>query len=404
MKRVAITGLGIYSCIGTCLDQVKDSLYKGKSGIVLCEDRLQYGYKSALTGFLKEPNLKDCLDRRQRICLSQQGEYAYLSTLEALKTAGIDTDFFEKHSVGIIFGNDSSMQPIVETCKKMEQEHDTQRIGSAKVFQSINSTVSMNLSTIFKLKGVNFSLSAACASASHAIGTAAMFIRSGLQDMIICGGAQEVNLYSVMSFDALGVFSSMQQSPQKASRPFDRDRNGLVPSGGAATLVLEDMDKAKKRGAKIYGEIIGYGFSSSGGKITEANPESEVLAIENALKDSQMQLSDIDYINAHATSTQEGDKAEAMALYKVFGDKMPMVSSTKSMTGHECWMSGASEVVYSLLMMHNDFLAPNINFENPDQETSKLNLITQTCQKQTNCFMTNSFGFGGTNAVLIVKK
>ncbi|MEO7489664.1 MAG: beta-ketoacyl-[acyl-carrier-protein] synthase family protein, partial [Ferruginibacter sp.] len=247
-------------------------------------------------------------------------------------------------------------------------------------------------------------ISAACASGSHSIGIGYNFIRSGLQDCIICGGAQEVNKYAMGSFDALSAFSTMEAVPEKASRPFDRDRDGLVPSGGGATVVLESLDSALKRGATILGEIVGYGFSSNGAHISNPTVEGPVRSLAMALKNADMRASEVDYINAHATSTPAGDASEAKALLEVFGTRMPLVSSTKSMTGHECWMAGASEVIYSMLMMQNGFVAPNINFENPDEESAKLNIAKTTVEKDIIVFLSNSFGFGGTNSSLIIKK
>lgn len=276
-------------------------------------------------------------------------------------------------------------------------------MGSGAIFKSMNSTVTMNLSTIFKLKGINLTISAACASGSHSLGLAYMMIKNGFQEMIICGGAQETNKYSMASFDGLGVFSAREDEPAKASRPFDAGRDGLIPSGGAASLIVESLESAQRRGAPIIAEIIGYGFSSNGGHISTPNVDGPALAMERALKQSGLKASDIDYINAHATSTPIGDANEARAIYEIFGNKVP-VSSTKSMTGHECWMAGASEVIYSILMMQNDFVAPNINLENPDNEAQKINLVSKTKNQKIDVFLSNSFGFGGTNSALIVKK
>ncbi|MDD4555480.1 MAG: beta-ketoacyl-[acyl-carrier-protein] synthase family protein [Bacteroidales bacterium] len=404
MYRVVITGMGIYSVIGKNLTEVKDSLYQGRSGIVFDPVRKEMGFRSALTGYLERPQLKGILDRRMRIGLPVQGEYAYLSTVEALNTAGIDQHYLDAHEVGILFGNDSSAVPVVESVDILRQKKDTMMIGSGYIFQSMNSTVSMNLSVIFRLKGVNFTLSGACASGSHALGIGYLLIRQGLQEMIICGGAQEINAESTASFDALNAFSIRESEPEKASRPFDRDRDGLVPSGGAATLILEEYESALKRGATIYGEIIGYGFSSNGEHISLPNVDGPVRAMQKALKDGDLRPEAIDYINAHATSTPAGDSNEATAIDQVFGQSKPLVSSTKSMTGHEMWMGGASEVIYSTLMMHHGFIAPNINLEHPDEITSKLNLVTRTKSTGFNTFLSNSFGFGGTNSSLIVRK
>jgi 3-oxoacyl-[acyl-carrier-protein] synthase-1 len=404
MNRVVITGMGIYSCIGKNLDEVRDSLYNGRSGIILDPVRKEFGYRSGLVGFVERPNLKGLLERRARITLPEQGEYAYMATIEALKNAGIDQDFLDGTEAGVLYGNDSSAKPIIEAIDIMREKKDTMLVGSGAVFQTMNSTVTMNIATIFKLRGVNFTISAACASGSHAIGLGYHFIKSGLQDVIICGGAQEINHYSMGTFDALSAFSIHESEPIKASRPFDRDRDGLIPSGGAATVILESLGSALKRGANILGEVIGYGFSSNGGHISNPTVDGPARSLLMALKDAAIQPGAVDYINAHATSTPAGDTNEAKAINEVFGEGKPYVSSTKSMTGHECWMAGASEIVYSLLMMQNHFIAPNINFENPDEDSAKLNIVKTSLEKDISVFLSNSFGFGGTNSSLIVKK
>lgn len=402
-NRVVITGMGIYSCIGTSLEEVRESLYQGKSGIVLDQDRKEFGFRSGLTGVVPKPDLKNLLNRRQRVSMGEESEYAYLATLDALKQANLDEAFLEAHEVGILYGNDSVSQAVVESIDIAREKKDTTLMGSGAIFKSMNSTVTMNLSTIFKLRGINLTISAACASGSHSLGLAYMMIKNGFQDMIICGGAQETNKYSMASFDGLGVFSAREDEPTKASRPFDADRDGLIPSGGAASLIVESLESAQRRGAPIIAEIIGYGFSSNGGHISTPNVDGPALAMDRALKQSGLQASDIDYINAHATSTPIGDANEAKAIYEIFGSEVP-VSSTKSMTGHECWMAGASEVIYSILMMQNDFVAPNINLENPDNEAQKINLVSKTKNQKIDVFLSNSFGFGGTNSALIVKK
>lgn len=404
MNRVVITGMGIYSCIGKNLEEVRDSLYQGKSGIVLDDFRKSFGYRSGLTGFLERPNLKGQLDRRARVMLPEQGEYAYVATMEALQNAKMDQDYINNHEIGVLYGNDSSAKPIIEATDIIREKKDTMLVGSGYVFQTMNSTVTMNLATIFKLRGVNFTISAACASGSHSLGVGYHFIKSGLQDCIICGGAQEVNQYCMGSFDALSAFSVQEGDPAKASKPFDRDRDGLVPSGGAATIILESLESALKRGAPILAEVVGYGFSSNGGHISNPTVDGPVRSLEMALKDAGLEASAIDYINAHATSTPAGDSSEARAIDQVFGATKPYVSSTKSMTGHECWMAGASEIIYSMLMMQNSFIAPNINFENPDEDSAKLNIAKTTVEKEINIFLSNSFGFGGTNSSLIIKK
>lgn len=402
-NRVVITGMGIYSCIGTSLEEVKESLYQGKSGIVLVDERKEFGFRSGLTGVVPKPDLKNLLSRRQRVSMGEESEYAYIATLDALKQANIDQDFLDQNEVGILYGNDSVSQAVVESIDIAREKKDTTLMGSGAIFKSMNSTVTMNLSTIFKLRGINLTISAACASGSHSLGLAYMMIKNGFQEMIVCGGAQETNKYSMASFDGLGVFSVRENEPTKASRPFDTDRDGLIPSGGAATLIVESLESAQKRGANILGEIVGYGFSSNGGHISTPNIDGPALAMNRALKQSGLEVKDIDYINAHATSTPIGDANEAKAIHEIFGSEVP-VSSTKSMTGHECWMAGASEVIYSILMMQNDFVAPNINLENPDEDAQKINLISETKNQKIDVFLSNSFGFGGTNSALIVKK
>ncbi|KAB1066575.1 beta-ketoacyl-[acyl-carrier-protein] synthase family protein [Tamlana haliotis] len=404
MRRVVITGMGIYSCIGKNLEEVKQSLYNGTSGIIYDDKRKPYGFRSCLTGMVDMPDLKKQLGRRQRISLGEEGAYAYLATLEALENAKITQDYLDANEVGIIYGNDSTAKSIVESADLIREKKDTNLVGSGAIFRGMNSSITMNLSTIFKLTGINFTVSAACASGSHAIGMAYQLIKSELQDCIICGGAQEINELAMGSFDGLGVFSVNEDSPGKASRPFDKNRDGLVPSGGGATLVVESYESAVKRGAPILAEIVGYGFSSNGEHISTPNVDGPARAMKKALDQAQMSTEVIDYVNAHATSTPVGDSNEAKAIFDVFGENGPHVSSTKSMTGHECWMAGASEVIYSMLMMQNSFVAPNINLENPDEDASKLNLVSKTLDKKIDVFLSNSFGFGGTNSALIIKK
>jgi 3-oxoacyl-[acyl-carrier-protein] synthase I len=403
-RRVVITGMGIYSCLGISLDEVKESLYQGKSGIHYDPERKEFGFKSALTGMVPKPDLKELLNRRQRISVGEETEYAYMATIEALKNAKMDDAFFEENEVGIMYGNDSVSKGIIEATDIIREKKDTALIGSGAIFKSMNSTVTMNLSTIFKLRGINLTISAACASGSHSIGLAYFLIKNGFQDIIITGGAQEINKYAMSSFDGLGVFSPRENEPAKASKPFDAARDGLVPSGGGATLIIESYESAIKRGATIVAEVMGYGFSSNGGHLSTPNVEGPSTAMQRALENANIKASDIEYINAHATSTPVGDANEARAIFGVFGESNPYVSSTKSMTGHECWMAGASEVIYSILMMQNDFIAPNINLENPDEDSAKLNLVKTTLNKKFDIFLSNSFGFGGTNSALVVKK
>ncbi len=402
-KRVVITGMGIYSCLGKTLDEVRDSLYTGKSGIVFDPVRKEMGFRSALTAKIEIPDLKKQLNRSQRVYMPEQAKYAYCATVDALRDAKIDQDYLDKNEVGLIYGNDSSADPVVKSVDIMREKKDTTLCGSGAIFQSMNSTVTMNLCCIFKLKGINMTISAACASGSHAIGLGALLIQTGLQDMVVCGGAQEVNPYSIGSFDGISAFSIREDEPTKASRPFDRDRDGLVPGGGAATVILEEYEHAVKRGAPIIAEVLGYGFSANGDHISSPNVDGPARSLQMAIKRAGVSLNDIGYINAHATSTHVGDTNEAKAIYRVIGDKKIEVTSTKSQTGHEMWMAGASEVIYSILMMKNNFIGANINFENPDEDSAKLLIPAKRIDKHFDMFLSNSFGFGGTNSTLVIK-
>jgi 3-oxoacyl-[acyl-carrier-protein] synthase-1 len=404
MKRVVVTGMGIWSCLGKDKVEVTQSLRNGTSGIGIDPARKEYGLISPLTGIVPTPDLKKLLHRRMRMSMSQEAMYAYMATREAFEHANIDEEYLLNNEVGVLFGNDSTAQATVEMHEIMREKHDSALLGSGLIFQSMNSTVNMNLSTIFHLRGINFSVSAACASGSHSIGLGAMFIRQGLQDMILVGGAQEVNPYAMAAFDALGTFSQRIDSPTEASRPFDQNRDGLVPSGGAAALVLEEYEHAVARGANIIAEVVGYGFSSNGAGISQPSQEGSYIAMERALKDANVDAIEVDYVNAHATSTPQGDKEEAIALSRLFTNQKTLISSTKSMTGHECWMAGASEAIYSLLMMQNDFVAPNINLVNVDESAQGLIIPSKAQDAKLDIILSNSFGFGGTNSALVFKK
>ena len=403
-KRVVITGMGIWSCIGTTKDEVAESLRTGRVGLGNDPDRLAYGYQSDLTGIVPEPELKTLLHRRLRAGLSQEAAYAFMASKEAFEQAGMDEEYLLNHEVGVIFGNDSSSKPVIETDRMLVQRPDTELLGSGLIFQSMNSTVNMNLSSIFHLRGINFTVSAACASGSHSVGLGYLLIKQGLQDVVLCGGAQEVNQFAMASFDALGAFSKRVEEPLRAARPFDRDRDGLVPSGGAAALVLEDYDHAVQRGATILAEVAGYGFSSNGGGISQPSDDGSVVAMTRAIEMAGVTPADIDYVNAHATGTPQGDTFEALALDRIFHGQRALISSTKGMTGHECWMAGASELVYCILMMQHGFVAPNVNFENPDEVSAPLNIATKTVEMPLRTVLSNSFGFGGTNSAVVLKQ
>ena len=395
--------MGIWSCLGTTLDDVCQSLRQGKSGIVFSQERKDAGFRSALCADVPRPDLKPYISRNLRQFMPEEAQYAYMATRSALEHARLDQDYIDAHEVGIIYGNDSVAEATMRALDKFREFHDTAACGSGAIFQSMNSTVTMNLACLFHLKGINLTASGACASGSHAIGLAWLLIRNGLQDCIVCGGAQEANMYGVAAFDGIQSFSVREAEPARASRPFDRDRDGLVPGGGAATLVVEDYESAVRRGAPIVAEIVGWGFSGNGDHISTPNVDGPARSLELCLRGAGVQPEDVGYINAHATSTRIGDAREAQAIARLFDGMGTPVTSTKSQTGHEMWMAGASELVYSILMMKGGFIAGNVNFEHPDEDSALLNIVPETVERGFGLFLSNSFGFGGTNSTLLVK-
>ncbi len=402
-RRVVITGMGIWSCIGTTLDEVCKSLYEGRSGIVFSQERKDAGFRSPICANVPQPDLKKVLSRNARQMMPEEAQYAYMATVQALEHARLTQDYIDSHEVGVIYGNDSVAESTMIAMDKFRQAGSTAACGSGAIFQSMNSTVTMNLATLFHLKGINLTASAACASGSQSLGLGFLLIKNGLQDCIVCGGAEENNMYGIASFDALQTFSTRIDDPTKASRPFDRDRDGLVPSGGAATLIIESYEHAVKRGAPILAEILGWGFSGNGDHISTPNVEGPARSLVRSLESAGVTTKEIGYVNAHATSTPIGDSREAEAIAQVFGDYRVPVTSTKSQTGHEMWMAGASEIIYSMLMMKNDFIAGSLNFENPDDVTKCINVLPETRKQHFDMFLSNSFGFGGTNSTLIIK-
>ena len=403
MNRVVITGMGIWSCLGVTLDEVRQSLYEGKSGIIKSQERVDAGFRSPFTANVPRPDLKPFIGRNQRQFMPEEAQYAYMATKDALEAARMDQDYIDQHEVGIIYGNDSVAEATMLALDKFRNCGSTAACGSGAIFQSMNSTVTMNLACLFHLKGINLTASAACASGSQSLGLGFLLIKNGLQDCIVCGGAEENNMYGIASFDALQTFSTRLDDPTKASRPFDSGRDGLVPSGGAATLVIESYEHAVKRGAPILGEILGWGFSGNGEHISTPNVEGPARSLQRCLESAGVAPTEIGYVNAHATSTPIGDSREAEAIARVFGDYRVPVTSTKSQTGHEMWMAGASEIIYSMLMMKNGFIGGSLNFENPDDVTRCINVIPETREQHFDMFLSNSFGFGGTNSTLIVK-
>ena len=409
-RRVVITGMGIWSCLGTDLNSVKESLYNGKSGIGLFPERLEYGYRSGLSGVVETPVItKQMLDRHTRAGMSEEAKYAYMASLQAFEQANISESYLKENEVGCIFGNDSSAKPVIEASKIMDEKHDSAMLGYGIVFQSMNSTVNMNLSSIFHLRGVNFTLSAACASGSHSIGIGYMLIKQGLQDLILCGGAQETNYYSMASFDALGAFSVRMDDPTKASRPFDKDRDGLVPSGGAAALVLEEYEHAVKRGAKIYGEICGYGSTCDAHHITAPHPEARggSKAMKDAMKEADYKEDDKVYINAHGTGTPMNDVLETLAIKLALGEekaKDALISSTKSMTGHMLGAAGAIEAMACLMALKESIIPPTLNLNDPDEKCDLNYVPNKAVRSDITLALSNSLGFGGHNACLAFRK
>ena len=410
MKRVVVTGMGIWSCIGQDLQTVTESLRQGRSGIGVCMERKALGHHSLLSGIVPRPDLMPLLDRRLRNTLSEEAEYAYMATREALINAHIDADYCRQNEVGVVFGNDTSNGAVVDSYLGAKDAGNTFMLGSGMAFQALTSNVAMNMANIFHLRGANFTTASACASGAQAIALAAMLVQSGQQEIMIAGGAQETNDKSMIAFDGVNTLSKRDEDPAHASRPFDKKRDGLVPSGGAAALVLEEYEHAIARGATIYAEFAGFGFSQNETPLGQPSAEGEFKAMCNALQNANLQPSDIDYVNAHATSTISGDIAEAEAIKRLFVQspisnlQSPMISSTKSMTGHECWMAGASEAIYTILMMQNSFVAPNINIEEFDDSAKDLNIVRETRNTEINIALSNSFGFGGTNCVLVLRK
>jgi 3-oxoacyl-[acyl-carrier-protein] synthase-1 len=403
MHRVAITGIGIVSCLGNNVQKTTESLRLGKSGIGVDEKRKEMGFRSPLTGIIRDFKLTDFLTRKQRKTMNDPTIQAYAAVREALDMSGLNDEEIQNPETGLVFGCDSSCFAAVKQVELLRKHAETKCIGSGYVFRSMTSNITMNLNTILKTRGACWTISSACSSGGHAVGQAADLIALGRQHRVICGGAQEINWESMCSFDALGAFSMRVEEPEAACRPFDSQRDGLVPSGGAAALVLERYDSAKKRRAKILGEIKAYDFSSDGTHISVPSHEGLTTAMQKTLDRANLKPSEIDYISAHATSTPVGDSVEAQSISTIFGQKTPWVSSLKSMVGHELWMAGASSVVYSIIMAQEGFIAKNLNFEEPDENSKNLNIVTETINKSPETILCNSAGFGGTNSCIILR-
>lgn len=401
--RVAITGLGIVSSIGNTIVDVAEALRAGKSGIIFDPQRKELGFASSLAGHISRYEPTFPLSRKQRKTMPDFAQWAAEACGQALSQAKLDPEQIRNSESGVIFGCDSSCMAAIEQTELLREKKDTGSLGSGLVFRSMTSCVSMNLSTILQTKGAAWTISAACASGGHAVGQAADLIALGRQERVLCGGAQEINWQSMCSFDGLGAFSTREDSPHAACRPFDADRDGLIPGGGAAALLLERYDLAEKRGAVILGEVAGYGFSSDGDNLAVPAEDGLGRAMRMALASARMKVEDISYICAHATSTPVGDGVEARNIAALFGAQGVPVSSTKSMTGHELWMSGAAQAVYTTLMAHHGFIAPNRNFHQPDAWSAHLDVVTEARPARLTAALCNAAGFGGTNAVLALR-
>lgn len=416
MRRTVITGMGIWSCIGRSVQEVTQSLRLGKSGIGIDPERTAYGYQSPLTGIVPRPDIKaQGLRRSQRITLSEPGEYGYMAMKEALAMAPVA----DLYRCGLIVSNDSTAGALAETEAIMAEYHDSRRLGAGMVFRTLNSSVSMSLASIFGIGGLSFTVSAACAGGGHAIGLAHSLIQSGQLDCCIVVGAQEVGLHAYTSFDALGIFSHRTDNPTAASRPFDRDRDGLVPSGGAACVILETAAHAAMGNRKPLATVNGYGFTTSPDLATpsaDAIYRSMLAALNSVALTpaSSRESAGISAIMAHATSTPDGDRAEAEAIRRIFsvgsgyvaanGDNSPFVISTKALTGHECWMSGVSQVVYALIQMQGGFVTPHINLQHPDEVAAALRIPIAPTITPLQTILCNAFGFGGTNSTLLLSR
>ena len=408
MRRTVITGMGIWSCIGQTVQEVEQSLRLGKSGIGIDPERTAYGYQSPLTGIVPRPVIKaQGLRRSQRITLSEPGEYGYMAMKEALAMAPVS----DLYRCGLIVSNDSTAGALAETEAIMAEYHDSRRLGAGMVFRTLNSSVSMSLASIFGIGGLTLSVSAACAGGGHAIGLAHSLIQSGQLDCCIVVGAQEVGLHAYTSFDALGLFSKRTDNPAAVSRPFDTERDGLVPSGGAACVILETAGHAAMGNRKPLATVDGYGFSTSPDLVTpsaDAIYQSMTAALSAATVPSGSPLGPgISAIMAHATSTPDGDRAEAEAIHRFCleqGISHPFVISTKALTGHECWMSGVSQIVYALIQMQGGFIAPNINLRTIDPAAATLRIPTAPTVTTLTTVLCNAFGFGGTNSSLVISR
>ena len=402
LKRAVITGIGAISCIGNNISEITKSLKLGTSGIRFNESYKELGMRSHISGSINL-NLKDLIDRKHLRFMGEAASYAYLSTAEAIKDSGLDLSRFSSQDVGVIAGSGGASSRSQVEAADIVKSKGVKRIGPYRVTQTMGNTVSAALATFFGIKGVNFSISSACSTSAHCIGSALEQIQLGKQKIILAGGAEDEHWTMSSMFDAMGALSSSyNESPEKASRPFDNDRDGFVIAGGAGMLVVEELDHALERNADIYAEITGYGATSDGDDMVHPSGEG---ATNCMLKAVEMHGKDnIDYINAHGTSTPAGDPVELESIKKVFIDKIPPISSTKSQTGHTLGAAGALESIFSLLMLKNSFISKTLNLSSSIDEGEGLDLVSEVRDQDLDAVMNNSFGFGGTNVSLVFEK
>lgn len=402
LKRAVITGIGAISCIGNNISEITKSLKSGTSGIRFNESYKELDMRSHISGSINL-NLKDLIDRKHLRFMGEAASYAYLSAAEAIKDSGLDLSRFSSLDVGVIAGSGGASSRSQVEAADIVKSKGVKRIGPYRVTQTMGNTVSAALATFFGIKGVNFSISSACSTSAHCIGSALEQIQLGKQKIILAGGAEDEHWTMSSMFDAMGALSSSyNESPEKASRPFDKDRDGFVIAGGAGMLVVEELDHALERNADIYAEITGYGATSDGDDMVHPSGEG---ATNCMLKAVEMHGKDnIDYINAHGTSTPAGDPVELESIKKVFIDKIPPISSTKSQTGHTLGAAGALESIFSLLMLKNSFISKTLNLSSSIDEGEGLDLVSEVRDQDLDAVMNNSFGFGGTNVSLVFEK
>ncbi|MDC5848009.1 beta-ketoacyl-ACP synthase I [Vibrio europaeus] len=400
MKRVVITGMGIVSSIGNNVEEVLASLKVGKSGITASEQFKEQGLRSQVWGDLKI-NPTEHIDRKQMRFMGDAAAYAYLSMQQAIEDAGLTDDQVSNDRTGIVAGSGGASALNQTVATDTMRAKGVKRVGPYMVPRTMSSTVSACLATPFKIRGVNYSMSSACATSAHCIGHAMELIQLGKQDIVFAGGGEELDWSQTMMFDAMGALSTKyNETPDQASRTYDANRDGFVISGGGGMMVIEELEHALARGAKIYGEIVGYGATSDGYDMVAPSGEGAIRCMKMAMQD----VDSIDYVNTHGTSTPVGDVKELGAIQELFGDNSPAISATKAMTGHALGAAGVHEAIYSTLMLENSFIAPSINVETLDDAAQGLDIVTEKRDAELTTVMSNSFGFGGTNATLVIKK